>query len=100
MPRDPIARMHADRRDLSIPRPDAGVLGHAFGADPQRRQRSNENLFDLPQIPMKILLVSLEVEDRIADELSWAMEGDVAAALDLEDLHAELRELRRVRQQV
>src|SRR5687768_10265201 len=41
---------------------------------------------------MQVLPVSLEIENRVADQLPRAMERDVAAALDLEQLHALRRE--------
>jgi hypothetical protein len=37
---------------------------------------------------VQVLLVLAEVEDRISDELARPVVGDVAAALDLEDLDA------------
>ncbi len=37
---------------------------------------------------MQVLPVPLEVDDRVADELAGAVEGDITAALDLEQLDA------------
>jgi len=37
---------------------------------------------------VKVLPMSLEIDDRIANELAGPMEGHVTAALDLEDLDA------------
>jgi hypothetical protein len=71
--------VHADRRDLPSARPDAGA-GVA--------ERDDERFLDLAQIPVQIAAVPLQVEDRIADELPWAMKGDVPAALDLVDFDA------------
>jgi hypothetical protein len=35
---------------------------------------------------VQVLLVALEVDDGIADEMSWDLEGVVSATLDLEQL--------------
>ena len=60
--------------------------------DPERAERVDERLLDLSQIPVQVALVALEIDDRIADELSGAVERHVAAALDLEQLDAARRE--------
>ena len=43
---------------------------------------------------MQVLLVPREVDDRITDELSGSVEGDVAAPLDFVELDATGREQR------
>src|SRR4051812_35237634 len=45
---------------------------------------------------MQILLVLTEVDDRIADQLARPVKRGVAAALDLEQLHAASGQQRRV----
>jgi len=60
---------------------------------------------ELSQVPVQILLVAGEVDDRIAHQLPGSVERDVAAALDLEAVDAaggeqlgcghEVRRLRR-----
>ena len=101
MPGHPVARVHADRRELAAPastrRCSPALRSPAM---PSGAMRADERLLDLPQIPVQILLVALEVDDRIADELSRAVEGDVAATLDLEQLDAARREQRRRREQM
>ena len=47
---------------------------------------ADERFLDLSQVPVQILLVPLEIDDGVADELPRAVERDVAAALDLEQL--------------
>ena len=55
---------------------------------PKVAERADQRLLDLPQIPVQIALVALEIDDRIADELPGPVERDVAATLDLEQLDA------------
>ena len=95
MPGDPIARVHANGRNLLLSRPNAGVLRNTLGRDSELAERPNEQFLDLAEIPVKVLLVSLEIDDRIANELARPVKGDVSATLDIEQLHATLRELLR-----
>ena len=74
VPGDPVARVHADRRDLAAARPDAGEAGVPLAGNAEVAERVDQRLLDLPQIPVQILLVALEVDDRIADELARARE--------------------------
>src|SRR5436190_1507879 len=67
MPGDPIARVHANGRNLLLSRPNAGVLRNTLGRDSELAERPNEQFLDLAEIPVKILLVAFEIDDRIAD---------------------------------
>src|SRR5437899_12948 len=49
---------------------------------------------------MQVLTVAFEVDDRIAYELAGAVKGDVAAALDLEQLDALVAQISGRRQHV
>src|SRR5204863_7976133 len=69
VPGDPIARVNADRRNLAVVDPDAGVWRPPTALQPKGGERLDEKLLNLPQIPMQILAVALEVDDWIADEL-------------------------------
>src|SRR4051812_36476404 len=86
MPGHPAAGMHADRCDLAIIDPDARVLLDASAHDVESRQRVDQCLLDLAQVPMQILAMLLEIEDRISNELAGAVKGDVPTALDVEQL--------------
>src|SRR4051794_18642196 len=88
MPRHPAARMDPNGRDLPIPDPHPGVFVDPFTLYAERGESVDESVLELPQIPVEVLAMLLEVEDRITHELARAMEGDVAAALDLEQLDA------------
>ena len=91
--RHPLARVHADGGDLAVAHPDAGLARVARGVDAERREHANHHVLELAQVPMQVLRVPLEVDDRIADQLAGSVKGDVAAALDVEQLHAARREL-------
>jgi hypothetical protein len=56
--------------------------------------------FDLPQVPVQILPVPLEVDDRISDELPGSVKGDVPAALHLEHANTARLELGSVREEI
>src|SRR5262249_44300282 len=84
----PIARMDADRGDLPALGPDARVADVPLCADTQLGQGVDQGLFDLPEIPVQVLAMTLEVNNWIANELSRAMKGDVAAAFDLEQVNS------------
>ena len=51
----------------------------------KRREGADERLFQVAQIDVQVALVVAQEKDRVADQLSGAVVGDVAAPLDLED---------------
>src|SRR5205823_8392955 len=65
--------------------PDAGVAGLALGRDVERGERVDQDLLERTQVPMQVAAVAAQVQDGITDELPGAVEGDVAAALHLEN---------------
>src|SRR6058998_722065 len=88
MPRDPLLHVDADARDLPAPPPGphAGVTGVPLGGYAERGERVDQRLLQGAEIPVQIRLVAGQVDDRVADELTGAVERHVPAALDLEDL--------------
>src|SRR4029077_4009707 len=66
--------------------PDARVRRVSGGWNPELGERDDDRVLQGPEIPMQVASVAREVENRIADELARAMEGDVTPALDLEDV--------------
>ena len=92
MPRHPVACMYADRSQLAPLRPHPGIADISLASDAERRHAADQGLLHLPQVPVQVQLVALEIEDRVADELAGPMEGDIAASLDLEQLHASCGE--------
>ena len=80
--------------------PDARVADVPLRGDAQLRQGLDEALLDLPEVPVQVLAVPLEIDDRVADELAGPVKRHVPAALDLEQLDAALRQERRRREQM
>ena len=78
--------MNADRCDLAPPRPHSRVSRVPFCLDARLGECYDERLLYLAQIPVQVATVSLQIEDRIADELSGTVERDVATAFDFVDL--------------
>ena len=68
--------------------PDAGESGDAAGADAVDAAKTNEGFFHHPyevdgtETSAVGVLKTAEIEDWVADELAWAVVGDVAAAID------------------
>ena len=93
VPRDPVARVHADRGDLAAAAVQTPVKPAFRSAGiPNAASASMSAASSWPQIPVQVAAVPLEIDDRIADELPRPVERDVAAALDLEQLDAPRRE--------
>ena len=61
--------------------PDAGASRHAEGRDAKGGGRANHGLFELAHIPADIAADFGKMQDGIADNLSRAMIGDIAAAV-------------------
>src|SRR5215213_1147233 len=68
--------------------PDACISLDALSREPELRDRVDQRALHLPQIPVQVLAVSLEIDDRVAHELARTVERDVTASLDLEQLDA------------
>ena len=60
----------------------------AFSHDSKRGDRANDHFLELPEIPVEVELVAIEINDGISDELSWAVKGHVAAAFHIEEFDA------------
>src|SRR2546430_593595 len=89
VPRDPLLHMDPDARDLAPPpRPDAGVARVPLGGNAELRECGDERVFEGAEIPVEVLPVAAQVDDRITDQLPGPVERDVAAALDLEHVDA------------
>jgi hypothetical protein len=78
---DPSADVHADGGDLALAYPDARQLRNTARLDAEIRQSIDQRLFDSPHVGPHVALPLAQIEDRIADDLSWAVIGDVAAAV-------------------
>src|SRR5579864_681340 len=89
---DPPADADADGSDLLLPARRAGPCARqarqAPGGDPERGHGANQHVFEVANIPMDVAPIGSQIEDRIADELTRTVVGDVAAAAGLVHGHA------------
>ena len=88
VPGDPLPGVHADGGDLPARRPHARESLGAFAANVECRERANQRGLELAEVPVQVLLVMAQIDDRISDELSRPVKGDVAAALHVEEFDA------------
>ena len=83
MRRDPSRGSNPDGGDLPSrlsSNPDPGASGKSRRDDLQRGKEGQDSFFHLPQIKVQVALFrASNVKDRITDELTWLMEGDVPA---------------------
>src|SRR5215210_2204142 len=86
--RHPLRDMDPDARDLARRRldPDPGQAFDPRRVDPEWRERPDQRLLEVAAVALHVLPVPRQVEDRIADELSWPVVGRLAAAIGLDDL--------------
>src|SRR6202011_505223 len=89
----------ADGRDLSVADPDAGITGQPAGRDPEVGQDVDQAAFEVAQVQTDIGFRA-EVKDRIADQLSRAVVGDVPTAIDVEAGDAARGHLRLIQKHV
>jgi hypothetical protein len=86
MRRDPALDVHADRGDLALLHPHAGVLDPVLwavaGGDPLVGERRDERRLDPAQVRDHVV----DADDRVADELARAVIGELAAAVDRDDV--------------
>ena len=86
--RDPLLDVDADRGDLALPHPHAGVVGALLGArarlDALLGERRDDRLLHRAQVGDDVA----DAHDRVADELAGAVVGDAAAAVDVDDVDA------------
>ena len=85
---------HADRRDLLVADPHAGVPGRARRIDAEVGQRGNQHRFEPADVRDDIALTGAplgERDDRIADELTRPVIRDVAPAIRVDELGTDRR---------
>ena len=89
--RDAARDVHADRGDLALAGPDAGVVGPLVGAragvEPGVGERGDDRALDRAQVGDDVD----DPHDRIADELTRAVVGELAAAVDVDDVDPAAR---------
>ena len=72
--------------------PHTGEPVNAFGVYVEGRGGVNENLFEQAHVSADIKRIIVEPEDGVCDELSRAVVGDIASAIGLLQVDAELSE--------
>ena len=92
MRRHPARDPDADRRDLARPsragrrQPDARQPLDRGRLEIERGEGLDDRLLEIPDVPLHVLAVAVEIEDRIADELSGSVVGRLSAAVRLDEL--------------
>src|SRR5882762_5584430 len=84
VPGNPLLHVNADARDFLAAGPHARESRVALREDAEHVERLDQRLLERTQIPMQVLLVGAEIENRITDELAGPVERDVSAALHFE----------------
>ena len=87
---DALADPDAEGGDLALraplvgAQPDAAAARHARGLDPEVAADPDQGLLDATDVVDDLDVVG-QPDDRVADELAGAVEGDQAAAVDVDD---------------
>ena len=90
MHRHSAADPDADRRDLALgaalvgAEPDAAAAGDAGGGDAEVGAHRDQRLLDPADVVDDLDVVG-QPDDRVADQLAGPVEGDLAAAIDVDD---------------
>ena len=93
MHRHPPAAANPDRANLSLPAlytridPNPRLARRAVPQNPIIREYPDRYLLQFTKIAADISIEFLEVEYRVSDQLPWAVEGNVPAAIGSKKLH-------------
>ena len=85
---DPARETNADCRQLIATHPRAGEPFDAMRRDAVIACCANQNLFEVANVPVNVAAIGLEVDNGVADELTGAVIGDVAATSCFVDVDA------------
>ncbi len=85
----PVRDVDAERGDLALAHPDADVLRAYLttGLDPEIRQHSNQDFLEIADVATDVLAIRLQIDDRVTDQLTRAVERDLPAPVRL--LHGD-----------
>ena len=87
MGRDAARDVDADRRDLALAGPDAGVVGAVVGPRAGLDARPSASAATIASLDRAQVRDDVDdPHDRIADELAGAVVGELAAAVDVDDV--------------
>jgi len=80
MARDPSRDPDANRRELLTPDPYAGESLDAVSRDPVVGSRPDQDFLEIADILVNVAAIRLQVDNRVAHDLSGTVIGNVAAA--------------------
>ena len=87
--RHPARDAHADRRELGVLPTQMPVSPAMRPASmPNARDGPDQHLLEVAHVTVHVAAIRLQIDDRIADELTGTVVGDVAAAAGLEQADA------------
>ena len=90
MRRDAALHAHADRCQLAVPiDPDSRMAFQACRLDTERGRGVDDRGLQDAHVAAQVERIA-ELHDRVGNELAGAMEGDVAASVDADQLRADL----------
>ena len=85
MQADPAPDPHPNGGDFALANPDPGQPLLAFPGKPVISKGLNQHGFQRPHVPVQILAPGPQIQNRVTDELAWAMIGGLTAAAHLND---------------
>lgn len=80
VPGDPAADADADRSDFPIADPDPGLVFIASGIDSPPGENPDQQFFQVPQVSVQIFSSPGQVDQGVADQLTRAVIGNIAAS--------------------
>src|SRR5207249_2197035 len=89
---DPAGKPHADGRQLFPTYPDAGQSWNPFSLDSEIGRCPNQHILQIAHVTVHVTAIGLQIENRIADDLTRTVIRDVAAAPGLMDFDASRRQ--------
>jgi hypothetical protein len=90
MHRDPLAHADADGSQLAMIGPDAGESVAACGVDTEMRAGVDQDILDHAQVRVQVAVSEVQIENRIAHELTRAVVGRLTAAICFVDRMRQL----------
>src|SRR5215472_4390280 len=82
---DPARDVNSNGYQFGVSHPHPSCAGKASGLDPVFLGHADENFFERAHVPADITAMLSEVDNRVADQLTGAVIGDVTAAVGLKN---------------
>src|SRR5439155_16938108 len=77
---DPSGNADTDGREFLLPNPYAGQAGNPSSLDPVIPRHSNQHFLQIANVAMDVAAIGFQIDDRIPDDLTGTVIGDVATA--------------------